>query len=170
MATKRQYTEDDKATALAMLQANGGNITRVARELHIPASTLRKWRAGEGVSQAVAAKCDQKKEELDGLYEQVARAYLGHALGAALKKTSGKDAVIAAATATDKMRLLREQPTSITGDGVSDAERVARFRALVEQFRRETSGNGSAHHGCETAAVDPVPGQGRPAEPATPSV
>jgi transposase-like protein len=137
MAQKRQYTEDDKATALAALAANGGNIRRTARELNIPATTLRKWQAGTGVNQACAHKGAQKKAELDSLFEQAAQVYLGRALDeGAVAKTPGKDAIIAAATATDKMRLLREQATSIEGHAdLTDDQRLDRLRELAERAR-----------------------------------
>lgn len=51
---------------------------------------------------------------LDRLFEDVARAYLRRAADeTAINATKGKDAVIAAATAVDKMRLLRGLPTEI---------------------------------------------------------
>jgi transposase-like protein len=99
---KRQYTDAEKASALALLQANAGNVTRTCRDLGIPAATLRDWRDGEGVNHAVAEIREGKIEELD-TKEVISRA-------------SGKDAVIAAATATDKMRLLQNKPTAINSN------------------------------------------------------
>jgi transposase-like protein len=110
---KRRYTEDDKASALALLQANGGALKATARELDIPLTTLRAWRDGvKGVGAGVAKKCPGKKADLRSLFERVARKYLRRALSAeAVEKTAGKDAVIAAATATDKHRLLGGEST-----------------------------------------------------------
>jgi hypothetical protein len=39
----RQYTEAEKAAALARLAANGGSAARASHETGIPASTLRGW-------------------------------------------------------------------------------------------------------------------------------
>jgi hypothetical protein len=51
---------------------------------------------------------------LDALYEQIARKYLRHAGGDdVIFLTKGRDAVTAAAIATDKMRLLRDIPPDI---------------------------------------------------------
>jgi transposase-like protein len=114
---KRQYTDAEKASALALLQANAGNVTRTCRDLGIPAATLRDWRDGEGVNHAVAEIREGKIEELDTLFEQVARLYLGQAMTKeVISRASGKDAVIAAATATDKMRLLQNKPTAINSN------------------------------------------------------
>ena len=137
---QRQYTESDKATALAMLQANDGNILKTANELGIPQSTLRKWRDGEGINEAVAPKCELKKEALADLFERVSRTYLGHALSEpVLRNVKGKDAVVAAAVATEKMRLCREQSTSIPGRELNDDERERELRDLAERIRQRRS-------------------------------
>jgi transposase-like protein len=117
---KRPYTEDDKATALSLLQSNGNNLLRTATELGIPQSTLFRWRRGGGLNRAIPAKRDAKTAELDALFERVARLYLENAgRSAVVKKSRGKDSVIAACAAVDKLRLLRGEATSIresTGD------------------------------------------------------
>lgn len=57
---------------------------------------------------------DEAEETLDRIFERTARNYLRHAnLDKTLSETKGKDAVIAAATALDKMRLIRGLPTEI---------------------------------------------------------
>jgi hypothetical protein len=53
-------------------------------------------------------------EALDNVFEEVARRYLDHSVKPdVIDEVKGKDAVIAAATAVDKMRLLRGLPTEI---------------------------------------------------------
>lgn len=112
---KRSYSEDDKAAALARLDLNDGNITKTAKELRVPATTLRQWRDGEHVNAGVAKKRDLKKQSLVELFEEIARAYAARALDAtAIADTRGKDAVIAFATATDKIQLLEGKPTART--------------------------------------------------------
>ena len=121
---KRSYTEADKASALALLQANAGNAKRTANELRMPMTTLRKWRDGFGVSADVAHKRDEKKRDLADIFEDIARAYATRALDSdTLGDTKGKDAVIAAATAVDKLRLLRGEATEVTEVRGSDAKR-----------------------------------------------
>src|SRR5438876_453768 len=49
--TKRNaYTGDDMVFALRALEANGGNVTRTARELGIPIATLHQWARGKRVA------------------------------------------------------------------------------------------------------------------------
>jgi transposase-like protein len=70
---KRSYSEDEKASALALLVMNGGNIKKTAEDLKMPQSTLREWRDGEHVNEAVTKKRDIKKESLAEVFENLAR-------------------------------------------------------------------------------------------------
>lgn len=107
---QRQYTEDDKAAALAMLAAHDGNYTSTALALGIPVSTLHQWAAyGIGINEAVSAKTDGKKLELADAFERIAERAI-----AAMTDTKMADAPLnqlgtVAGIAVDKMRLLREQ-------------------------------------------------------------
>ena len=44
MAGRPRYTDQQKAAAFALLEVNGGNLKRTARELGFPLSTIRRWR------------------------------------------------------------------------------------------------------------------------------
>jgi transposase-like protein len=70
--TRRRYADDDKAVALAALDANGGNARRTARQLGIPRKTLSGWAAGRGAGPAVDKLRPQKRAELAGRLEAVA--------------------------------------------------------------------------------------------------
>ena len=130
---KRRYSEDDKATTLAVLQSCNGNVTRTARETGIPAATISKWRDGKHINESVTEMCDIKKEELSDVFEHVARLYINRALSdEVIGETKGKDAIIGAATAVDKMLLLRGAPTAINQTTqMTDEERAARVREIV---------------------------------------
>jgi hypothetical protein len=52
MGKRRHYSDEDRAEALAVLDANAGNLKRTARDLGIPRATLQEW-AGGRVSAAV---------------------------------------------------------------------------------------------------------------------
>lgn len=135
---KRSYSEADKAGVLALLDANGGNQTQTVRESGVPRSTLREWIAGEHVNGDVADKRQEKKEELGVLFDKVARLYLGRAMSAdAVDETKGKDAVIAAATATDKVQLLKGSPTEITEAQVKIV-RVPEKSATIEAWKHKS--------------------------------
>lgn len=125
------YTAEEKAIAIALVERYEGMTNealegiRQALGRSVSTSTLHSW-----ISKTETGKSKPKKNtpgavvspkmqvdanaKLDDLFEQVARRYLSHALDdGTIAGTKGKDAVIAAATATDKMRLLRDLPTEI---------------------------------------------------------
>lgn len=56
-ATRRVYTDKDRAAVFAELTVNNGNVKRTARNLAIPVPTVRRWRdvwKREGVPQEVS--------------------------------------------------------------------------------------------------------------------
>lgn len=113
MATKRQYSDSNKASALAILDANGGNLSKTSRETGVPISTIKEWRDGR-VNPDVTDIRNVKKIELADKLEEVANAYTDHLLrDETINKTGAKDAAVTVGTAIDKMRLLRGLPTEI---------------------------------------------------------
>lgn len=133
---KRSYSEADKATAIAMLESNGFNILKTSRETGIPPATITKWRDGKSINADVSQKYEEKAASLGELFEEVARLYLARAKNVdAVDETKGKDAVMAAAIATDKTQLLKGEATSITKDVTkSNEDRAERtFKLLKPQ-------------------------------------
>jgi hypothetical protein len=115
---RKRYTDEERATLVAMLEAQDypnvkGALAYVANYAKVPESTLRGWFKARR-NPPPAKLRDIKKRELADVFEDVAYDMLGHAGDPEIiAEMSGKDAVIAAATATDKMRLLRGLPTEI---------------------------------------------------------
>lgn len=120
MTKKKRRSYDDKfrADAVVTLQAAGypdtpGVLARISKELGVPAWTLSRWAKGQQnppPHQLVA----EKKEDMAELFEIAALRYLKHASNEdIIKTTSARDAMMNAAVAVDKMRLLRGLPTEI---------------------------------------------------------
>lgn len=118
MAKRGKYTTKFKADCIAFLLGAGYpdnpyKLEEVAKHCKVPSRTLRRWFDGQSGTPSSEIVIESKKDLAD-IYEDVARKYLIHAVEPDLiDETSGKDSVIAAATATDKMRLLRGLPTEI---------------------------------------------------------
>jgi transposase-like protein len=129
----RQYSDDDRGSALATLAMNGGNIAKTSKDLAIPQATLRKWRDGSGISTSTIEKCDIKKEVLGDIFEQVVRVYLRQALSpGVVAKASSRDAIMTAAVAADKMQLLRAKPVASPNQpAMTHEQRIARLRELA---------------------------------------
>lgn len=68
---RRHYSDNDRAAALAVLEANDGNVTRAAKEAGVPAATLRLWR--DAPEQAAPAEVRSRAhEDLSVVYRSVA--------------------------------------------------------------------------------------------------
>lgn len=113
-----KYSDKFKADSVVMLTTAGYpdnpyKLEEVARYLKVPSRSLRRWyykQNGAPPDELVR----EEKAELADMFESVARKMLLHAGDEdVIDQMYGKDAVIAAATATDKMRLLRGLPTEI---------------------------------------------------------
>lgn len=123
---RRRYSDEERAAALAELEANGGNVTWTARELGVPESTLRRWRDDPNMA-APAELRAQKKESLADMWEKVARqalAFLGRAFDdydrhelerelplQDVKLTMAPKLATVAGIATEKHQLLTGGPT-----------------------------------------------------------
>lgn len=59
---KRTYSDSDKATYLAALDANGGNISLTAKQTGVPRNTLSDWAKGRNLNAEVTDLRHLKKE------------------------------------------------------------------------------------------------------------
>lgn len=155
----RQYSAHDKATAIAIVERFDGEITRecmalIRQALAAPSlnkTTVYRWMQAQSRPDATELQPEKKTVAtdaldlaLDELFETVARTYLQHALSAkVVADTKGRDAVMSAAVAVDKMRLLRNLPTEVIlvlpdlVGAIQDAGLSAGevFNALLQEIR-----------------------------------
>ena len=115
---RKRYTDEERANLVVMLEAqrypeHKGSLAYVSKYSGVPPSTLRGWFKARN-NPPPAELRGKKKEDLATKFENVAYDMLNQASDPeVIAEMGGKDAVIAAATATDKMRLLRGLPTEI---------------------------------------------------------
>ena len=122
----RVYSDDEKAKALVVLKTNQGNITRTAKRLDLPRTTLKAWaRATQGVSGVTPELMAEKTTEVIAALDQNIDLYLEATKDPEeIKKASLKDINLSLATAVDKRQLLSNKPTSITQTSRSDEQRL----------------------------------------------
>jgi hypothetical protein len=119
MKARRSYSDEQKAEALAGLDANAGNVARTARQLGLPRKTLDQWAKGRA-HPGVAKLRHQKKEELADHLEALA----GRLLDAMPGKIAGASLIhlaVAVGILIDKMILLRE---TAKGPGLAKGKRL----------------------------------------------
>lgn len=139
------YSEKRIAETLAVLKANGGNVSRTSRETGVPRGTLRGWRdasaADAGRQAAIADQTEEQKERLGDVLEGfIRRVFSVGITDEKLKAADVKDLVLAAAVAVDKMQLLRGEPTDINEQ---------RGLTVLQQFNQQiNNGDGADQNKC----------------------
>ena len=152
MATYKHYSDEDRATALAVYEANGRNLSRTERELGIPRSTLRRW-VKEPARAAPAELRHEKVADLGNVLEGLVYRMLDIA-DVTLTELDGKPLQVGEMTRMmtavgiliDKMRLLREQSTAritiddlrkaVEAEGFEWGDVIAEAEAIVDACDR----------------------------------
>lgn len=134
--SKRTYTAEDRGSALAVLQSNGGNILKTSRETGIPYHTLREWAAnGRGVTPEVIQIQQVKAGGLAEKFEHIAHLCADHlSQPGVIAKGSPLAVAKIGGISVDKSQLLTGRPTSITGAVMSDDEKRIRLAELLARI------------------------------------
>lgn len=112
MAFRRSFSDNDKAAALAALDANGGNVYRTAKELNVPRSTLQEWANGR-VSHDMPELRQQKRQDLHELFLNEIYA-IANLLPSKREDATYSQLATAAGIFTDKLQLLTGKATQRT--------------------------------------------------------
>ena len=144
MATKR-YDDKFRAGAVVTLQANGypekqGALMRVAKELGVPHTTLRRWYTAES-NPPPNEIVQEKKEELKDLFEIEMRAIFVE-MGKSRQDANYRDLGTVLGIIADKHQLLTGKPTDriAVDDNLTDEQRANRITALLERARARRDG------------------------------
>lgn len=131
--SKRQYSDNDKAAALAFLDFNKGNVQRSAKALGIPNSTLDEWVKGRNQNAEVSDLRNDKKVDISTLIDAAVRDMVSASEGK-LSTANFQQLWTGVGIAVDKMQILKGEPSSITKDVTkhSNEERVDRILRLVK--------------------------------------
>jgi len=129
--SKRKYSDQEKAAALAYLDFCKGNLTEACAKLGIPYKTLSCWRDERGIVPAVAELHEEKKADIAELLEKVVVASLQ-----AKQDRGGSITGIETGIYIDKLLLLRGHATVINEhrNGTPD-ERKARLLQLTDKAK-----------------------------------
>lgn len=106
-APYRDWTDEDKYTALAALDINAGNVYRTAIAYGIPESTLRTWRDERAARGGGPSKLEREKRGNLRAKMESALHSLVESIPAKISKATLSQAAVATGILTDKIRLLR---------------------------------------------------------------
>lgn len=128
--SRRTYSDKQIAEALALLKGCGGNLSRASNEAGVPRKTLERWAKGESsrvsdpeVAEGMAELRQQSATTIADRLEDLIGKILDVAPGK-LPDASFGQSMAGLGIATDKMQLLRDKPTSITGSDSQVAEKA----------------------------------------------
>jgi len=141
---RRRYSDEEKAAALVALELNQNldcPIAATANALQIPDSTLDTWKKGEWVSEKAQELSGEKKATLLELFEKCVLRGLAD-IASDEKPATWREAT-GIATFTDKILLLRGQPTQIT-ETRNDAALREKAEALMQRLLPEYGGDKAA--------------------------
>lgn len=114
MATKRTYTDEDRAAVFVALKVNQGNISRSSRDANVPEQTVRdwrdKWNSGEWEPPNLEAQ-GAASDEFITVAERVRDKALV-LLEGKLEEAKVKELATVFGILDDKIRLHRGLPTS----------------------------------------------------------
>lgn len=110
-----RYSDEDRAEAVALLKGEGypdklGALTAVVNQTGIPERTLQRWFRGQSnppPDKLVAQKTGELSDRMEGLLGKVLDR-----MDVAIKHESDlRNLAVTAGVLTDKMRLLKNEPT-----------------------------------------------------------
>lgn len=108
-----RYSDEQRASALAALKANNGNVNKTAREIGIPEPTLRTWSLREDAYPVPHELQEQKNGELTVELKTLAHALLRSALDKSDDKNANIQQVVTSlGIVIDKLNLLEGGATS----------------------------------------------------------
>jgi hypothetical protein len=124
------YTAEEQALGLAVLVAEEGNPYEAEKAIGIPARTLKRWNNGEYV-RLDGISAEVKKRELAEKFESIALRILNSISEEDILSAPLLPRMTTAGIAIDKMRLLREESTSINEHTSRNVLSVEEKRARI---------------------------------------
>ena len=122
MAGTSKYTDDDRASVLALLSVNDGNVKRTSRESGVAEQTVRDWKKSwerGGVPATVQATLPSALDDFSTKAESIRDRMLDSLEALVLNDDlSGRDLIVGIGVLTDKLRITRGEATSRTENTV----------------------------------------------------
>lgn len=117
---RRRYTDQERAEAMLVLTANGGNLSATAIDTGIPYHTLRHWAAGDRHPEAVQMAQEKMLPLADRLEEVASLLAEGMDDPLRIHKAPLNQIAVALGIVIDKIRVLRGQTTGAASGVVAE--------------------------------------------------
>lgn len=137
MAKKTRYSDEFRTNALLLVEASGypekqGGITRTAKHIKVPESTLRSWWNGSRNPPPAEMRAEKRQDLADMLRNEIDGA-LG-AMKGARDGASYRDLGTVAGILIDKLQLITGKPTEISE--INDVTNVDYSKLTTDQLRQ----------------------------------
>ena len=135
--TKRKvgrYSNEVREQA-AIEYAVCGSLRQVSKQLGINENTVQGWKFNGSMDATIARVKEEKASEHRAQYSKIIDKAQAKALELIPKMTDAKAAVIIAATATDKVRLADNMPTTISGNTKTMQSMIDRFERIERDYQ-----------------------------------
>ena len=106
---RRRYSDQERAEAMLVLAANGGNLSATAIDTGIPYHTLRHWAAGDRHPEAIQMAKEKMPPLADRLEEVVSLLAEGMDDPLKIQKAPLNQIAVALGILIDKVHILRGQ-------------------------------------------------------------
>lgn len=138
----QRYSDKEKASTLAVLDANGGNVSLTSKQTGIPRKTLEGWAKDRGVNEDVAdLRLEVKRDFLGQL--QLIKGLAADQIVARIAEFEPRDLTGLLKITAELSQLLSGEPTERTEHTGSVALTDARAQ-LERKFNSLASRSGSA--------------------------
>ena len=156
-AKYRQYSDEEKAAVLALLDANKTNYKKTSEQAGVPFATLWEWNQGRNINQAVPKIRFEKGMALADITEEMARI-LAEVLPDKFEDADLRDSATAYGILIDKMNALRaaaQKAQSPDGDSVEMEQTDDHLIVKLRRLRKTRSGTDGAGDPGMAEAADP---------------
>lgn len=127
---------DQQRMDVAVLYAISGNATKVAKDTGIPRTTIVGWKKTDWWDDAVTRVRREKADEHRARYSEILSLAQDRTIEA-LPDATAQQAAVIGGVAFDKLRLIDNQATSISGKAESMTQLAQEFRRLSEQWEEK---------------------------------
>ena len=135
--TGSKYSDQERMSA-ATQYAITGLLTKTSKSTGIPETTLSSWTKSDWWVEAIAKVRSEKTEEHRARYSEILSLSQDRMVED-MPNATAQQASIIGGVAFDKLRLIDNQPTSISGKAESMSTLANEFRALSAKWEEKQS-------------------------------
>lgn len=136
------HSDRQKAEALAVLDACGGNVSEASRQTGLPRATITDWAAGRKINDDVTETRHEIRQDLSVRLEEIAHGFIDRLVQITPTAENIQPLMTGLGIAIDKMQLLKGEPTGINESRSverTDRDRAGKVLQLIKSAGEKTA-------------------------------